>query len=408
MYKPLVISRSYLWDRSTTGQIQRVFWEYLCERGIEPTIICSDRDTHTVPIDSIKCKLIPTRDSKWIRFIVKTIGNSIAPDLLLSPDDAWYTWGKVSAIKRAIQEADSGRYDYIQSANHPVTSHLIALKAKQKTGLPWIAYIYDPWANNPFRNFKSISCYNRDLRWESSVAENADAILHISQPVFNDWVKRYGEGIRKKMFMLPTVFDVKKADARSGVSKRDTSKFVISHIGALYEIRNSVDFLLALHLLLEEHPELKKRVVLNYVGSVTDEDRKYVSKLKLECVTNFVGFISEEDCKQYYESSDLFLSIDAKSSQNIFFPSKIMKYFYYGKPILGLTPKNSALQSELSKSNNFYFSNEDYHGIAKFLYYAITNPDFSDGIDKEYWRNFTMERICPRYIDIVTQVFQKK
>ena len=84
-----------------------------------------------------------------------------------------------------------------------------------------------------------------------------------------------------------------------------------------------------------------------------------------------------------------------------------MKYFYYGKPILGITPIDSALQCELDKSHNFFFDNEDYEGIARFLYLAITNPSTTAGIDKDYWKNFTLERVFPQYMKILNNILDR-
>ena len=88
------------------------------------------------------------------------------------------------------------------------------------------------------------------------------------------------------------------------------------------------------------------------------------------------------------------------------FMLKILKYFYYGKPILGLTPSGSALQYELQQSHNAYFENEDYRGISDFLYQAVSSDNFSINNDTEYWKNFTMEKIYPQYVDIVNHVIR--
>lgn len=405
MIKPLVISRSYLWDKSSTGQIQRVFWEYAFQQGMRPTILCSKSRHNDVQAESVKCNIIPTYDSQFVRYVIAFLKRVIAEELAYTPDYSYFSWYKISATRRAKKEACSGKYDYIHSVCTPFSGHLVALEAKKASGLPWIASFYDPWYENPYRPIRNPNLKARDKFFEAEVAKNADIILHTNQAIFEEWINRYGEGIRDKMFVQPLVFNNSKSIQET--SSVEHQKFIISHIGSLYPNRDSADFLKALHFLLNEHPELKDCIILNYVGTVTDCDRRYVEMYDFTSFTHFVGFIKEEECKEYFEQSDLFIAIDGKDGRNIFFPSKIMKYFYYGKPILGMTPKGSALQFELEKSHNFCFENEDYQGIADFLYRSIVEKGFPSGNDKEYWINFTMEKVYPDYLNILSQVLKR-
>lgn len=406
MYRPLVISRSYLWNKSTNGQIQRVFWEYLYDQGVRPTIICSGHNCD-IPIDSLKSDIVPVHDSQVLRYFIAFLKRFIAEDLAYVPDNSRFSWYPF-ALRETEKRIMRGSYDYIFSVCIPFTDHLIALKAKKKFGLPWIAWFYDPWFDNPYRPFKHKRLLETDRKNEAAVAKNADIIIHSNQAIYNEWVSRYGESIKNKMYVLPFVFDtIKKAAVVNDVRKED-QLFTISHIGSLYPQRDSVDFLKALNMLFEEYPSLMKQVQIKYVGAVTENDHEAIKKFNLTQITHFAGILSEAECYKYYETSDLFLAIDGKNSRNIFFPSKIMKYFYYGKPILGITPHGSALQYELERSGNYCFENEDYRGIADFLYRAITNKEHTKGNSKEYWKNFTMESVCPKYLDIVNNLLTKK
>ena len=407
MYKPLVISRQYLWEKNAVGQIQRVFWEYLYDQGVRPTILCPKTNENDVLINRIKCEVIQTYCNRIPEYVLGLLKRILVDDFAYLPDYGYYSWAKLSAIKRAKYEAISGRYDYIHSVCRSYSSHLIALEAKKKSNLPWIASFYDPWYDNPFRIFKSRFFSERDRKYEASVAANADAILHSNQAIYDEWVNRYGESIKEKMFIVPFVFNSNFKDENNSITKSKSSIFNITHIGTLFKDRDSVDFLKALCKVLSNHPELRERVELNYVGTVTDEDRAFVNNNNLSQITHFWGYLSEKECGKYFEDADLFLAIDGKNSKNIFFPSKIMKYFYYGKPILGLTPSHSALQYELNSSGNFCFNNDDIEGISKFIYRALTEEGFLSGNDTAYWKNFTMESVYPKYEKIVSNLINK-
>ncbi len=408
MYRPLVISRSYLWEKSSVGQIQRVFWEYMSEHDFQPTVICSKSVHNDIPINSLKCRVIPTYDSQAIRYFIAFLKRAIAADFAYLPDYSKFSWANISAIKKAKKEAISGKYDHLFSVCTPFSDHLIALEAKKVSGLPWVASFYDPWYDNPYRPFKYRRFLELDRKYELSIANNADAIIHTNYSIYNEWTERYGESIKKKMYVMPLVFNSFSSGNKGDLANTNKTKYVISHIGTLYSGRDSTDFLRSLKMMLDKHPEVKEQFILNYVGTVTDNDRNCVKEFDLSSQVNFLGRISEQECCKYFEQTDLFLAVDGKDARNIFFPSKIMKYLFYGKPILGLTPKGSALQYELNNSHNFCFTNEDYSGISNFLYHAITDLDYPSGFDTTYWKKFTMEEVRPQYLSIVKKILKNR
>lgn len=406
MYRPLVLSHGFLQENNATGQVQRVFWEYLCEHGFSPTIICGRPSIKNQCLANLKCSIIPTKDSKLVQNLFGFFRRYICSDLDNIPDRYYFSWAKLSALSKAEKEVRTGQYDYIHSVIQPGCTHLVALEAKKKSGLPWIASFYEPWFNNPFRVIHSKYLLEKDRKLEKIIADNADAIIHTNDIIYNEWVQRYGDSIKQKMFVLPLVFNESKSLYDEVNKKKDNNKFIISHIGNFYLTRNSIDFLKSVRLMLDEHPYLLQKIELNFVGVVTDNDKKKISELGLSNITNLTGPLNENECQFYFENSDLFLAIDDKNSCKSFFPSKIMKYFYYGKPILGLTPRGSVLQTELQKSNNKSFANEDYQGIASYLYRLIIKDDSIAMNDTEYWKTFTMERVSSQYLRIVNKVLE--
>ena len=80
MYKPLVISYSYLSEKSSTGQIQRVFFEYLKEHGFNPTIICAGSYNNDVDRNKLNCRLLPTRSFQTIRYFIAFLKRVVAEE----------------------------------------------------------------------------------------------------------------------------------------------------------------------------------------------------------------------------------------------------------------------------------------------------------------------------------------
>lgn len=405
MFKPLVIAFPYLFERSATGQVLRTFWEGISSVNFSPTILCSDAENN-VDFSRLKCNILKTPDCQIIRYFIAFLKRIVASDFAFLPDYAFFSWAKFSAISRSLKMMKDEQFDYIHSFSYPCSSHLIAAKVKKKKNLPWVASFYDPWYGNPYRKFKFKWSNELNRKMENIVAENADMIIHTNEAIYNEWVSRYGDSIKEKMFVLPLVFSIPQDTDKSTEFQHD--KFIISHIGSLYEGRTATDFLLAINLLLSKHPEIKNRVQINFVGTILESDKKYAELLGLKDIIYYSGVVSEKDCLKFFEESDLFVAIDGERGRDIFFPSKIMKYFYYGKPILGLSPKNSVLDKELLKSGNYCFRNKDIDSISSFIYKAVTDYNSIKTNDKLYWKNFTVDIVEQRYLMLISQLLTNK
>lgn len=406
MIRPLVIGHSYLLEKYSTGQVLRSFFERLGPFGFFPTILCSKSFHNDVDIKKLKCDVIPTKDCQAIRYIIALAKRLIAPDFAFIPDYSYFSWAKISAMRKVNELIKKHNFDYIHSISIPCSSHLIGAYAKKKFNIPWIASFFDPWYENPYRTIHYNWAKERDRKFEEYVANNADIIVHTNHVICEEWIARYGDHVKDKMIVLPLVFNETTIEKRTITKTND--KFVISHIGSLYDGRNASDFIKSVNLLIEKHPELAPKIEINFVGTVPSSDKLLVEKYGLSDIFKFRGFLSENACLEYFWESDLFIAIDGKDARDIFFPSKIMKYFYYGKPIVGLSPNNSVLHKELSKSSNYCFLNDDLDGISNFLYKSITSYNSVCKNNKDYWKKFSIEEVANQYKLIVNKLLYGK
>lgn len=396
MYRPLIISRQYFIKNSPGGQIERVFWNNILKLGFSPIVCSTNRGDKGLIASNATRKIITPEffSLKYIDALLRRMGLS---DLTFLPDRYYYTWG-ILAKKIIRKKLNCINFDYIHSTSFVCSNHLIALDIKKRTGKPWVASFFDPWSDNPYRTFRTKYFRERDLLEEIRIAENADVILHVNDKMYNIWLSRYGDIVKNKMYVLPLIISYDK-EYIPILSSKD---FVtISHIGTFFLNRNSINFIKAVYASVQENPDVKKRLRINYVGSVLQAERELISELGLSNMFNLVGTISEEECIQYYIDSDAFLAIDGKNEKNIFFPSKIMKYFYYKKPILGITPSDSVLSSELSKSGHTFIDNDNLSELKDYILRLVYNYDSLNNFDRTYWRKFSKENVYNHYMHIL-------
>ena len=191
MLKPLIINRPCYFDQSPGGECLRAFIMAMDRDEWAPIVYASDR----APL----VELVPenvnlVHEIRKIQYIAAAIRRLLLPDLTWLPGYEWWSWGKAT-VKDIINDISSGaiKPDYIHSVAFPVASHWAALKVKKATGLPWVMQFYDPWADNPYRPFKSKWLKKRDWAMERECVEAADLIIHNNEAIAQLWRERYGE-----------------------------------------------------------------------------------------------------------------------------------------------------------------------------------------------------------------------
>ena len=93
--------------------------------------------------------------------------------------DEFAKWVEESTapLKALIRERN---IEAIYSTYSPSANHLLALKLKQATGLPWIADFRDLWTDDLRYREGDPKRHQADLQLEQSVLEQADAVIGVS------------------------------------------------------------------------------------------------------------------------------------------------------------------------------------------------------------------------------------
>jgi hypothetical protein len=403
MIRPLVIAHDFLMLNSSGGQVERPFWENMADKHhYSPTIFCSDKGSKDLMCSYIDFKLI--HEIRFIKYAAAIV-RRILPDLTFLPDYEYVSWGR-RAAHVAIKIAEQERFDYIHSISFPSSDHWCALKIKKASGLPWIAQFHDPWYDNPFRRFKTKCLKKKDMEMEKQVVENADIIIHNNDAIKELWRQRYGEDIVKKIVVIPLNVGFKSEHVVVNPRKIE-GKLTITHIGNFYYMRKSAEFIKAVSVFVNQYPDMADKVQVFYLGNIMDEDKNLISKLHLTNIFHLLGKVPEEICYDYYRNSDVFLATAGLFNENIFFPSKILKYFYYQKPIFGITPKGTVLYHELKKSGHESFEINDESGMVNYLYRAVSDYPSLYVFNKDYWKFFSIDSVLDAYTRTVDKLLAK-
>lgn len=390
----LVIAPTYCKMTCANGQIERHFFPNLPKDDYKVTIICSDQWDDSIQTNY--CTLIRTHFNKWIDYACRLMFHTCFPYIGNVPDKDMFSWGN-NAINKVLKLAKTQTFDIIHSICMPCSSHIVAYEIQKRLHIPWIAQFYDPWSGNPFRILKGNKMKQLDQHFEYLVAANADLIIHPCDAMIKHWKTLYGNIVTNKLTVLPFITEIPQIIPH----EKDSEQITISHIGSFSKNRNASIFIKALSKL---DKSIRQRIKVYFIGSITEKDLKLIHQYQLLDTINLVGRIPEEECYRYYELSDMFLAIDIDCSPNLFYPSKILKYFCYQKPILGITTERSVLRDELSKTGNYPFSYDDVDGISKFLTTAVEDYRSVCTNDVNYGEKFKKDHVINQYCKLVSQL----
>lgn len=288
--------------------------------------------------------------SIWLR------GNFFIPD-------ARKFWIKPS-VKFLSKWLAENHVDAIVSTGPPHTMHLIALKLKLKTGIPWLADFRDPWTNIDFYQDLHLTPWadRKHHKMELKVLHNADEVVVISQSMKSDFQK-----IRNRPYTVITNgFD--KADTDHVDTKIDV-KFTISHIGSMAKTRNPENLWKALKLLSERIPGFVDDLIIQLVGTVDFSVIEMLNKYNLSSNFQKIDYIPHDQIIEIQKRSRvLLLLINDTPNAKVILPGKFFEYMASGRPILCIGPHDGdAAQIIKETHSGFVADNSDLEDIIKIL-----------------------------------------
>lgn len=399
MKRPLIIFWGYQEIHNASGQIARTFWEHMPESEFAPTILCAKLDS------SFKSKkqIVPVKENRLLRLLFRLLRRVGLTDLTMIPDIEFYAWN-YRAYRKAKKLLMTGDYDYIHTIATPMSSHVLGVKLKKEFGLPLIIQCNDPWHDNSKRIYKYQWCSRRDLYYEGQVARYADVIIQSNEVITDIWKERYGEIIEKKIHIVPFSFNIYNLPKVVACNRNPNKKIVISHIGNIYSSRSSLTLFQGIEQLLKCYPEYREKIVLRFIGSVHQSEKEYVASHNLDYIVEYTGCVNPDDLYSYYLDSDFFLILDVIIKRNGNYPSKLMMYYYYQKPILALTTPQSNLEKELLASGHTVCYYDEPETVCEFLIKAINDYDSFLKFNKNEWKKHTVEHVKNIYITILSKI----
>jgi glycosyltransferase involved in cell wall biosynthesis len=319
-------------------QVSRLL-NHLVALGWESTVVCfgprSDRYAQDPALASrlsgagVTLVRVPSLEERlFFRILWR-----VAPAARSWPDEKW-VWIRPAA-RAARNLARQQRFEAIVTFGQPWSDHLIGLKVRHRTGLPWVAHFSDPWVDSPYLQG---GAWQQRIwrRMEADVVRQADAVVFVNRQTADRVMRKYPDAWRDKVHVVPHGFD--PADRSEPQAFSDDGRLHIVHTGRFYEGRRTPDALLRAIAALSARRPLARELRLVLVGPIEPASQRLADRLGLGDIVEFTGRVPHAEATRRAACADVLLVIDAPSHENLFLPSKLVDYLPRSKPILALTP----------------------------------------------------------------------
>lgn len=293
-----------------------------------------------------------SRLSIWVR------GNFFIPD-------ARVFWVKpsVTFLEKYLKE---NNISIIVTSGPPHSLHLIGLGLKKKLpNLKWVADFRDPWTEISY--YKHLKLTRRSdqkhRRMESEVFKNADVTLATSYTDAENFRKNGANAV-----CITNGFDESDAAVKPAVQDR-SSKFTLSYIGVLEQLRNPEVLWTVLDELVRTHADFAEHFVLKFAGRVDDKIMETIKNSGLKNHVTDLGYLSHDRAVEEMSGSTLLLitNFPNNSSRGII-PGKIFEYLATGNQIISFGPRDADVATILNETKaGKHFSYQDTGQITDFI-----------------------------------------
>jgi len=397
MKKVLMIALEFAPCRSAGVQRTLRFSEYLKTHGWQPFIVTAteniyDRRDSTLQVAPEVAKHVVQAKcedaSKKFSFKGRYFQWMTLPDRYWP----WY----FDAVRQASKIVEQKKPDLIWSTYPVLTAHLIAFKLKKKYHIPWVADFRDPLQ---CRYDQSAQRYAWFKKWlEKKVVKHASKVVFTSDRSAQLYRELYPQESPNKFVTIENGFYLPekliKAEGNQVVDTAfNSKKFQLLYSGSLYANGRSPEPLFkALSQLKKQNIIAADNFILTFRPGKSTAFTALLTALDINDLVEFLPAISFEDSvREMQKASATVLIQDEIFHRQI--PGKLYDYICVKKPILALTPANSATADVINKISFGINANNDEEIIAAVSCLIKTDIDCSENVSKYSRKSKTAELV---------------
>jgi len=247
----------------------------------------------------------------------------------------------------------------------PISAHLVGYRLHELTGLPWIMDVRDLWTEAFTYRPASYLHGLFDAAVERRMMHAADAIVCVTDGFQRKLRTKYAGIDPDRFVVIRNGYD--EDDFKHRMLDR-SDKFTLSYVGSLYDfyvhprpegwrrffepalkgsgasvcVRSPRPLLEAVQQFLQEHPNVRSRLCIQFIGAASEKDQSIVSDLDLHEVVTWTGYVPHSEAVEKMIHADVLFLMQAGAGSEVVVPGKLYEYLRSGTAILGLLSEGEA------------------------------------------------------------------
>ena len=227
--------------------------------------------------------------------------------------------------------------DALYSSGNPPSCHVVAMRVKKLTHLPWIMDFRDPWMISGGYGYPFVLQRKLFHRLEHRCISLADRVLQTTDPRTEMYREAYPDQPRDKFITMPNGYD--PDDFEDLPTPEPRLPLTLTYLGSLTADRNATPLIQAIAKLKEQGQVDAKSLRVNLIGPGTLPYSDIVARRGVDDIIYLSRPIPYKDASQVLARSHIALLISGPKLEDIAIPTKFYEYFAMRKHILALVPE---------------------------------------------------------------------
>lgn len=285
----------------------------------------------------------------------------------------------------------------------PHSVHVIGLKLKKYTKLPWIADFRDPWTQIDYWEDLKMHPWARKRHQylEKQVLKWADKVVCVS-PEWGNGLAQIGH---RHIDYISNGFDPEDVYTPETVSL--DNDFTLVHIGMMGKSRNHEVFWRVLNELISENERFAEKCKVKLYGKVDETVPELIQKYRLQPWVQIYPYVPHSEVIKVQQSAQvLYLSVNQTANAMGILTGKIYEYLAAKRPILCIGPPNGEAAKVLYDTQTGYVSDFNdvqtlkYNLLLLFDNYRMQKP-FLGGMNIEKYSRISQTRQLAQLLNSV-------
>ncbi len=322
--------------------------------------------------------------------------------MAINPQNPWVR----QAFQKALSIAEEFKPDLMMTSSTPFESHMVGLKLKKYTGLPWVASFSDPWPSSinpaPYNAYEMPVFNLFQMSFLRLVLNHSDAVHMTNSHALELVARKSGVNLSRKGFSIPHVGS--RSFMNDEAAKIDEGWLI--HLGFLSRERVSEQLLEAVRTAVTSNPKRFKGLLL--VGKVCVEFKELAEKMGMNHMVRYFGSVSQENAMAIALKASALLVLEADMAESPFLPSKFADYARVGRPIIAVTPKRSPIREYLNQYGGGYAVTHDQKEISHAIGMVLKNEKNHNIKNSTLSNQFSSKSVGQKYNHLFEKIMKNR